>query len=530
MRSHVPAIMAGLVVAAAGFASPAMARSHHHHRHHIIQHRAAYAPPHASIVIDAATGRVLEASNADEPRYPASLTKVMTLYLLFDALERHKVALDTPLQVTALAAAQAPTKLGLRAGGTISVEDAIKGIVTRSANDAAMVIAENLGGSEAGFVARMNETARAIGMRNTVFTNPNGLPDNRQHTTARDIATLGRAIISRFPREYHYFSTRSFVWRGHVIPSHNRLVLNMPGVDGLKTGFIRASGFNLLTSAHKDGRRIVAAVFGGRSGSSRDAEMRGLVTAFLPKATPAGAEPALIAAAAPAPAPVPMPLAAPQALVPVQVAAAADAAPQPVVRRVRTAVVEAAAVPLPRPAPTAVAEADTTGGATPAPRRNTLTPRAIAARVNRATAMVTTTPGSPALRWVVGAQPAMSGEARAFAATATPGSDDAAIVPVAERSTPTEGRAAAAPVAPAHGWLIQIGATDSVAMAKKLLAEARPMIARVADDAAPFTEPVASGSSTLYRARFSGFEDRRTAELACAALKRNAMACFTARN
>ncbi|HVV92758.1 MAG TPA: D-alanyl-D-alanine carboxypeptidase [Hyphomicrobiales bacterium] len=520
--SRAPAIVAGVALAAVALAGPAAARSHHHHRHHIILHRAAYSPPQSSIVVDAVTGRVLEAKDADALRYPASLTKVMTLYLLFDALERRDVKLDTEMTVSALAAAQAPTKLGLRAGETITVQDAILGIVTRSANDAAMVIAENIGGSEGAFVQRMNEAARALGMSRTVFDNPNGLPDERQHTTARDIATLGRAIISRFPREYHFFSTRSFVFRGHVIPSHNRLVLGMPGVDGLKTGFIRASGFNLLTSAHDGDRRIVAAVFGGRSAGARDAEMRGLVTAYLPKASRGGAMPALVAAATPARR---APVGAPQALVPIPVAAPdaiAEAAPQPVVRRVRTAVVEAAAVPLPTPAPAAVAATPAPQlAATPAVRRNTLTPSAIAARVDRATAMVGTTPGSPAMRWVVGAQPAAyhdDGTARAFAATASV-------------SAPAEGRSAAvAQPAQPQGWQIQVGAADSVALAEKLIARAQPTVARVAGSAQSFTQPVQSSGGTLYRARFGGFDDRETAQLACAALKKTAMACFTARN
>src|SRR5579885_1866692 len=232
------------------------ARHGGHHVHHSRHAGDGYSPPSASIIVDGNSGRVLEDSNPDALRHPASLTKVMTLYLLFERLQAGKIALNTPLSVSAHAAAQAPTKLGLKPGQSISVEDAIKGIVTRSANDAAVVIAENLGGSEEAFAREMTEKAHALGMSRTRYVNASGLPDDDQVTTARDQALLGRAIQDRFPRYYKFFSTTSFVFRGNTIRGHNHLLGSVPGVDGIKTGFTRSSGFNLITSLHRDGRYL----------------------------------------------------------------------------------------------------------------------------------------------------------------------------------------------------------------------------------------------------------------------------------
>src|SRR5579862_9216123 len=240
-------------------------------------HAEEYAPPSASIVVDGNTGQVLESSNPDAPRHPASLTKIMTLYLLFERLDAGKIKLDTPLKVSDHAADQDPTKLDLKPGQTISVEDAIKGIVTRSANDAAVVIAENLGGSEEAFAQLMTQKARALGMGHTTYVNASGLPDDDQVTTAHDQASLGRAIQDRFPRYYRFFSTTSFVFHGVTIHGHNHLLGSVNGVDGIKTGYIRASGFNLITSVHRDGRYIVGVVLGGRSAFERDAHMRALI-------------------------------------------------------------------------------------------------------------------------------------------------------------------------------------------------------------------------------------------------------------
>ena len=265
-------------------ANAADARHHRHWHHHFASSHSShhdsgggYSPPTASIVVDGNSGAVLEASNPDAPRHPASLTKVMTLYPLFERLDAGKLRLNSQLSVSEHAASQAPTKLGLKPGQTISVEDAIKGIVTRSANDAAVVIAENLGGSEDAFARLMTQKAHALGMGHTTYVNASGLPNNDQITTARDQALLGRAIQDRFPRYYRFFSTTAFVFRGQTIRGHNHLLGSVPGVDGIKTGFTNAFGFNLMTSVHRDGRYLVGVVLGGRSAGERDAHMRALV-------------------------------------------------------------------------------------------------------------------------------------------------------------------------------------------------------------------------------------------------------------
>jgi D-alanyl-D-alanine carboxypeptidase len=242
---------------------------------------AAYAPPFSTIVVDANSGTTLQANNPDAQRFPASLTKIMTLYLLFEKLESGKMKLDTMMPVSEYASEQAPTKLGLREGDRLKVEDAINGLVTRSANDASVVIAEAIGGDVDEFAKLMTRKARALGMSRTTYRNPNGLPDPEQVTTARDQATLGRAIQDRFPRYYKYFATNSFNYRGKAIRNHNKLLGRVEGVDGIKTGYTHASGFNLVTSIKRGNRHLVGVVLGGRSGGSRDATMRNLLAEHL---------------------------------------------------------------------------------------------------------------------------------------------------------------------------------------------------------------------------------------------------------
>ena len=249
--------------------------------HHVA--RESYSPQFSSIIVDGNSGATLSSNNPDGIRHPASLTKIMTLYLLFERLDAGKMKLDTEMDVSEHASEQAPTKLGLRPGQTIKVEDAIKGLVTRSANDAAVVIAEAIAGDEDDFAKLMTRKARALGMTKTVYRNASGLPNDEQVTTARDQATLGRAIQDRFPRYYRYFSTSVFNYRGQSIRNHNRLLGNVEGVDGIKTGYTRASGFNLVTSMRRGNRHLVGVVLGGRSGGSRDAIMRNLLAENLDK-------------------------------------------------------------------------------------------------------------------------------------------------------------------------------------------------------------------------------------------------------
>jgi D-alanyl-D-alanine carboxypeptidase len=264
----------------------AEARRHRrHYAHHRVQRDVSESssPKFASIIVDGNSGAVLQATSPDGIRHPASLTKIMTLYLLFERLESGKMKLDTEMPVSQHAADQDPTKLNLRAGQTIRVEDAIKGLVTRSANDAAVVIAEAIGGDEDDFAAMMTRKARSLGMSRTVYRNANGLPNDEQVTTARDQATLGRAIQERFPRYYRYFATSTFNWRGQSIRNHNHLLGSVEGVDGIKTGYTRASGFNLVTSMRRGNRHLIGVVLGGRSGGSRDAIMRNLLAENLEK-------------------------------------------------------------------------------------------------------------------------------------------------------------------------------------------------------------------------------------------------------
>ncbi|WP_344704941.1 serine hydrolase [Halomonas cibimaris] len=234
-------------------------------------------PRYAGMVVDMDNGEVLYAENADARRYPASLTKMMTLYLTFEALADDELALAQPLAVSKAAAAMPASKLWLAQGSSITVDKAIRALTVKSANDVAVVLAEALGGSESAFARQMTQKARELGMRDTVFRNASGLPDDRQTTTARDLVTLAVRVMRDFPQYYHYFGLQRFTYRGTTHTSHNRLVKNYPGADGLKTGFIRASGFNVATTAVHDGRRMVGVVMGGFTSRSRDKHMTDLL-------------------------------------------------------------------------------------------------------------------------------------------------------------------------------------------------------------------------------------------------------------
>jgi D-alanyl-D-alanine carboxypeptidase len=227
-------------------------------------------PKYAAIVVDAKTGEVLYAKRADSPRYPASITKVMTLYLVMEQLASGKLKLDDRVMISPRAAAQSPTKLGLRPGDSLTVDEAMKALATKSANDIAVALAEHIGGTEQRFAALMTLRAKELGMNNTNFVNASGLPDSRQISTARDLAILSRAVMRDYPQYYKLFSTRSFNFRGQTIGNHNRLLGRVPGVDGIKTGFTNASGYNIAVSGVQDGRRLITVVLGGPSGAARD--------------------------------------------------------------------------------------------------------------------------------------------------------------------------------------------------------------------------------------------------------------------
>jgi D-alanyl-D-alanine carboxypeptidase len=468
-----------------------------------------YSPPAASIVVDAKTGKVLQGENIDAPRIPASITKVMSLYLLFEQLERGRISLSTPLTVSEYAASQPPTKLGLRPGSTIEVDDAIKAMVTLSANDVSVVVAENIAGSEDAFARMMTRKAKELGMNSTAFYNPHGLPNSPPNiTTARDLSILGRAIQDRFPKYFAYFETRSFQYGKRTIRGHNRLLGKVHGVDGIKTGYTRLSGFNLLTSVNTETRSIVAVVLGGRSGASRDQKMASLIDSHLPRAY-AGAR-----------------IAPPVVERGAQTTQVAEAAPDAPVQ-VASATSE---VPVAQAAPPSV----------PVPERKPLDLNTLRPVVASATgASSTTTPSS--IRWQKGREP-LPLNAQAYAALPPPLSETqkAALQAKIEAKTSAPAQAEPTKVASLNndvpevkktvsGWVIQLGATEDEDKAKAILDSARGRFGKVLGKASPFTEKVSANGGTLYRARFSGFKESGDAEKACKQLKKGGLNCFASR-
>jgi D-alanyl-D-alanine carboxypeptidase len=546
-------------------------RAHHAHAGHGHRHARLedYSPPFASIVVDGNSGAVLQAASPDALRHPASLTKVMTLYLLFERLETGTLKLDSALKISEHASEQAPTKLGLRPGQTINVEDAIKGIVTKSANDAAVAVAENLGGDEDGFAKLMTRKAHALGMAHTIYVNASGLPDDDQVTTARDQAILGRAIQERFPRYYRYFSTESFVFHGEAMRNHNHLLGAVDGVDGIKTGFTHASGFNLLTSLHRDGRYLVAVVMGGPSASERDERMRDLISAHVKEAAVRRTAPMIAEMSerreeawarspatrsertatasikpnpAPSPATSPAPTTAPSAT-PHMVAGSNDPIRPLLVKTIsyRTAPVQTASLaPMPALVPVAAAPAAAAAPSAVAPaapaqaasRAGSLTRTEIAAAVPAEPSGSAAAASEPAPLQI---QPMQTQPVQTQPAQMQP-AQPAQVLPAQIEPAPIETARAAAnvqfvrayPAPPAHshgGWLIQIGAFDDEAEAKQHLsaAQSKVHVALAAKD--PFTERVQKGDKALYRARFAGF-DKSTAEAACRELKRSDFECM----
>ncbi len=271
-------ILTAVAFAMTALAAPAEAKTHHKTRLPAFLQFVAQ-PKYAAIVIDAKTGEVLYEQSPDAHRYPASITKIMTMYLAFQELSEGRLSLNDTLTVSPHAASMAPSKLGIRQGGTISVGDAMSAIAVKSANDMAVAMAEKMGGSESHFAEMMTAKAKQLGMNNTQFVNASGLPDTRQLSTARDIAILSRAVLRDYPQYYAYFGKREFTWKGQTTKNHNHLLGQMPGVDGIKTGFTNASGFNLAASAVRDNRRLIAVVMGGSSTAARDSHVADLLEA-----------------------------------------------------------------------------------------------------------------------------------------------------------------------------------------------------------------------------------------------------------
>ncbi len=488
-----------LAVAAISTDADARGRRNHHHA----PAAESYEPSYSSIVVDANSGAVMQATNADSPRHPASLTKIMTLYLLFEQLEAGKIKLTTEMPVSAHAAAQAPSKLELKPGQSIAVETAIRAIVTKSANDVAVIVAETLGGDEAEFARLMTAKAHALGMKHTTYRNASGLPEDQQITTARDQAILGRAIQDRFPKFYAYFSTRIFAFHGRMMRNHNHLLGNVEGVDGIKTGYIHDSGFNIVTSVRRGNRHIVAVVFGGRTAAARDARMRSMIDNNINIAALKRTAPPIVESWETAEA---------RAKDGKEIDAAAPPAPQ----HAEPALGSTDPIK-PNPVKTVTMQVGTMRTASlspPPPDSRKLMPAPTAATTTKFTTMaiVKRDPPPPP-----GAKPGVLGVLPAKLAS----TGDS--VPVAT--------SAAEPAAKPRsgGWMIQVGAFPDENEAKQRLVAAQDKAKDQLGRADPFTERVAKGDKSLYRARFAGL-DKDQAETACKQLKRSEIPCMLLKN
>ena len=564
--SHVLRVCAlGLAATTAAivFTSSTAEARHYRHRHSVARHhqeeRESYSPQFSSIIVDANSGATLASNSPDGVRHPASLTKVMTLYLLFERLEANKMTLDTEMPVSEHASEQDPTKLGLRPGSTLRVEDAIKGVVTKSANDAAVVIAEAIGGDEDDFAKLMTRKARALGMTRTVYVNASGLPADEQNTTARDQAILARALQDRFPKYYRYFATEAFNFHGHTIHGHNHLLGSVEGVDGIKTGYTRASGFNLITNLRRGNRHLVGVVMGGRSGGSRDAIMRSLLAENLEKAASTRTV-AAITERSPADANADVaedvaqsrPTQAVQVQGAVQVASASsEPAAQPPIRSVKPSVLAAATAAVPPPQSKPEPEPFTNGviqtqsiaaipgssepmkpvkvktvqikagqvkiasavASQPTPITNSIpsTPRAELPETSGAVVAKAEAGGPPTAE--MPQQPANFGTGNGVLGTlpasnapASPPSQAMAYADPKSQPQAIQQNGAIKPVAAHTGWIIQVGALESESEARERIEAARNQAHGLLSKADPFTEAV------------------------CKTLKRSEISCITVRN
>ena len=458
-------------------------------------------PRYASIIMDAQTGRILESSNPDKRLYPASLTKMMTLFLTFEAIQRGRLHMNKYLTISANATRQPPTKLGVRPGDKLTVKQAILALVTRSANDVAVVLAENVAGSEREFTRMMTKRAQSLGMRNSHFVNPSGLPNAAQTTTVRDMAILARALMQYFPQHYPLFATRSFVYKREVITNHNHLMESYKGMDGLKTGFINASGFNLAASAVRDNRRLIVVVFGGRTAASRDAHVAELLNRGFASLS--------------------------REKQPTQYAAAAPAALQPITVPQETV---APAQPDPTPEHIVVASTQTTTTTTikPVPA-----PRPVATPAPQPAHRAATTSGNRG-GWVPD-----GGQVRTL--QLPPGYQQPYANPQPAQQQPAYAAATAAPVGvipttqPAtyrpsseanSGWGIQVGAYTDPQTGQQALQQAQQQLGGLPSTARGVIVPAQTASGTIYRARILGLT-AQAANQACARL--NECMIFTLR-
>jgi D-alanyl-D-alanine carboxypeptidase len=566
----------------------------HHHSHHSDDDSGSYSPQFSSIIVDANSGATLTSTSPDGLRHPASLTKIMTLYLLFERLDAGKMKLDTEMSVSEHASDQAPTKLGLRPGQTIRVEDAIKGLVTRSANDAAVVIAEAIGGEEDDFAKLMTRKAHALGMSRTTYRNASGLPDDEQVTTARDQATLGRAIQERFPRYYRYFSTLTFNYHGQSIRNHNHLLGEVEGVDGIKTGYTRASGFNLVTSIRRGNRHLVGVVMGGRSGGSRDAIMRGLLAENLDKATTAHtvaaiterntgdgntdvadsdifSKPAQMGQVQTAQDPAP-PARAPTAAsrVASAIAEATAAVPPPAktepapltsgvlqsramnvipgssepMKPVRVKTVQVKAGPMKLAAAGPSQPVAPVNGASPPARTDVPeTSSAVMAKMEGGRSEIARTeptartelppqpPGFGTGNGVLGVLSASSLPPSSQAlAYAAPQAQPQPAPQLAQQQASLQPNSPAKPAAVHTGWIVQVGALESEGEAQQRIDAARNQARGLLNKADPFTETVVAKDNKTLYRARFAGLDRDQAEAVCRALKRSDISCMTVHN
>jgi D-alanyl-D-alanine carboxypeptidase len=475
-------------------------------------------PKAASIVVDANTGAVLHNRAGDEKVYPASLTKMMTLYLTFELIELGRLHYDSKIKMTQEGADAAPSKLDLEPGEELTVLNAIKGLVTKSANDVAIALAQHIGGTEANFARLMTRKAREIGMSNTTFRNASGLPDPEQITTARDMVTLGLRLQDDFPRQYRLFATRSFTYGGKNYRNHNTLLARFRGTDGIKTGYTRASGFNLVSSVRRDGKHIVAAVFGGDTARERNAKMQSLLNAALAKAsTNVTRKPALIARA-------PQPtLATP----PRRVAEAPPApepppppAPPPSARERDTSIAVARVRPVrigtdmraPPAAAQPVFAVAGAGGSMPTARGPSAGSDAFPRFV----------PETGTLQGGLGLPPStLQAQAEQLdgARMAPAPRPVVALAPDAPRAPAARSRGSRGP------FEIQIGAYGDSVEAERRMAAARQRAGGMLDSYQAVAVPVQSGTSKLYRARFRGFE-ATAANDTCSRLRSLKIDCF----
>ena len=483
----------------------------------------ASAARYSSMVVDAETGEVLYARNADDRRYPASLTKMMTLYMTFEALEQGRLRLDQPLKVSKRAAGQTPSRLGLKVGQTITVNQVILALVTKSANDAATVVAEAIGGTEIDFAQLMTDRAHRLGMVRTRFTNATGLHNRRQRSTARDMSTLALSLIADFPQYYHFFSTPTFTYKGRRHQNHNGMLGTYRGTDGIKTGYTRASGFNLVASVERSDRRLIGVVFGGRSPKSRDVHLRQLLDqAFaLPttqvaalvrkpgiKPSPGAPDPVQTAALAPAEPSAPAPN---RALAPAPVLSTTlpPPPPPPPPSNTEVAVIEegsARSAPAPAAAPHPAKLTRTAQAAEPSP--------------------------TPFLRKRSGDKMGRAGDTQ----------DPLALANQRRRATQQQNLAAATSSRnhdedsrQSSGevtnrqqdlWAIQVGAFRRFAAARDQVLRAARAQPRLLNGTEVVISAVENRGKTLYRARLSGLTET-DARRVCKSLKRKDIGCLT---